>query len=319
MTSTKSYQKRQQENLVAAIQRYVDRGWPVFPCKPNKQPYTPNGFHDATTDIVQIANWWAAHRTALIGVPTGARSRFWVLDIDMKDGKDGKKALGDYLAQEKIDDIPDTRKQRTATGGYQLLYKWDDSRVVSNRTALLGRDSGLDVRGNGGYIIVPPSARKIDGRWVEYEWADIDFPIAEMPEWLYDLVARQTKYTSTTGDRNSIDLERLYVDGIHAGQRDDTLFRVASSLRAKDVDYHTALFVMRRLGERCVPYDDEVKQMIVAKLHNAYERYEAKTTKERKAHIDDVERREFDELLERQAKKAELRRLLKEYENDKDK
>lgn len=282
MTDKKSYQERQQEKLVAAIQRYVDRGWPVFPCKPNKQPHTPNGFHDATTDVDQIVEWWAQHPTALIGVPTGLRSGFWVLDIDMKDGKDGKKALAEYLAQEKIDDIPDTRKQRTATGGYQLLYKWDANRVVSNRTALLGRDSGLDVRGDGGYIIVPPSARKIDGRWVEYQWADVDFPIAEMPEWLYDLVARQTKYTSTTGDRNSIDLERLYVDGIHTGQRDDTLFRVASSLRAKDVDYHTALFVMRRLGERCIPYDDEVKQMVVAKLNNAYGRYEPRTKDEKK-------------------------------------
>jgi hypothetical protein len=53
-------------------------------------------------------------------------------------------------------------------------------------------------------------------------------------------------------------------------------------LRAKDVDYHTALFVMRRLGERCIPYDEEVKQMVVAKLNNAYGRYEPKTKDEKK-------------------------------------
>ena len=116
-------------------------------------------------------------------------------------------------------------------------------------------------------------------------WADINFPIAEMPEWLYDLVARQSSSTSTTGDQNSINLERLYADGIHAGERDDTLFRVASSLRAKDVDYHTALFVMRRLGERCIPYDDEVKEMVVAKLDSAYARYQPKSRKEQRDHV----------------------------------
>jgi hypothetical protein len=315
MTDNKSYQERQQEKLVAAIQRYVDREWPVFPCKPNKQPYTPNGFHDATTNIDQIVEWWAQHPTALIGVPTGPRSGFWVVDIDMKKGKDGLATLLEYTKARNGEWSDKWLAQKTPTGGYHLLFKWDDKFPVHNRASVIRKDSGVDIRGDGGYIIVAPSAIGSE----EYKWNNIEHEIPDAPQWARDLAATTAPSAMPEHPHGATDLEQIYAEGIHEGARDDTLFRVASSLRAKDVDYHTALFVMRRLGERCIPYDDEVKQMVVAKLNNAYGRYEPKTAKELKAHIDDVERREFDELLARQAKKAELRRLIKEYENDKDK
>lgn len=72
MSNPGSYTKEgQQENLVRHIVQYINRGWKVFPCKPNKTPYTANGFHDATDDLEQVIDWWSARPTALIGVPTG--------------------------------------------------------------------------------------------------------------------------------------------------------------------------------------------------------------------------------------------------------
>ena len=62
---------------------YASQGLPVFPCKPDKTPYTTHGFKDATTDETQIHMWWAAWPEAMIGIPTGGCSGLWVLDIDM--------------------------------------------------------------------------------------------------------------------------------------------------------------------------------------------------------------------------------------------
>jgi hypothetical protein len=77
----------------AAIE-YANRGWPVFPCNPStKQPYTNNGFKDATTDINQICDWWTLHPAAMIGLPTGTVTGFWVLDIDLKPDANGATGL----------------------------------------------------------------------------------------------------------------------------------------------------------------------------------------------------------------------------------
>src|SRR5215468_4194 len=87
--------------LAMAIE-LIRRGIPVFPCNPDrtseryKAPLTKMGFKDATTDENQVTSWWSSHHpNALIGVPTGATSGLFVLDIDTKDGKDGFASLAE--------------------------------------------------------------------------------------------------------------------------------------------------------------------------------------------------------------------------------
>src|SRR5437867_4015551 len=64
--------------LTAAL-AYAAQGVPVFPCNPaNKQPYTPNGFKAATLNSSKVEDWWSKYPTAMIGMPTGAVSGFWV-------------------------------------------------------------------------------------------------------------------------------------------------------------------------------------------------------------------------------------------------
>jgi hypothetical protein len=83
---------------------YAARGWPVFPCNPlNKRPLTEHGFKDASTDPFQIRKWWGANPNAMIGVPTGAASGVWVLDIDQGDGKTGVQSLGDGAQPRRAD------------------------------------------------------------------------------------------------------------------------------------------------------------------------------------------------------------------------
>jgi hypothetical protein len=127
-------------------------GWPVFPCQwqgeHRKQPLTPNGFKDATCDPVQIIAWWTRWPLALIGVPTGKPSGINVLDIDCKNGKWGFDALYD-LGRVILDD---TVLAHTSSGGSHVYYAMGEQPIPSTRDQL---GSGLDTRGEGGYIIVP--------------------------------------------------------------------------------------------------------------------------------------------------------------------
>src|SRR4051794_4057803 len=84
----------------------ASRGKPVFPCKPDKSPYTARGFKDATTNPSRVHALFSRHPDALIGMPTGSRSGVFVVDVDRLE------ALGE-LEQE----LPETLTIRTPSGG----------------------------------------------------------------------------------------------------------------------------------------------------------------------------------------------------------
>ncbi len=176
---------------------YASTGWPVFPCRPadeevvdpatgeietksEKSPYTSNGLRGATKLDRIIRRWWKDTPDAMIGVPTGAPSGFWVLDIDIPGPahpEDGRIWLAEMADRHGA--LPPTRTATTAGGGKH--YLWRHHLGVRNRGAL---SKGVDTRGDGGFIIAPGSMTR-DGR--QYEW-DNDLPIADAPDWLLDLV-----------------------------------------------------------------------------------------------------------------------------------
>lgn len=233
-------------NTLAFIRRYIDRGWPVFPCNHLKTPRTPNGFYDAMTDMVQIQDWWNEYPTALVGVPTGAVSGFWVIDIDMKDGKDGWASFKDNVLGSN-EDL--TLIQRTASGGFHLLFKWNDESPMNNGVDIFGPKSGVDVRGDGGYIIVAPSAINIEGSWIQYRWNDESLKPAHMPRWIDKIRDGMTSVPK----RSRTDIRRAFEEGIPEGARDNDLFKIACLLRERDVSEETALHTVLHLADKCIP------------------------------------------------------------------
>ena len=125
----------------------VGNGLPVFPCLPTKAPYTPHGFKDASSDPDVIAGWWDQWPNALIGLPTGITSGLVVVDVDVKHGRNGFLALRDR-------DLGCTFATETPSGGMHFFYRHPGA-VVKNSTSKLA--DGVDVRGDGGYVIFPPS------------------------------------------------------------------------------------------------------------------------------------------------------------------
>ncbi|WP_338692835.1 phage/plasmid primase, P4 family [Bradyrhizobium sp. 26S5] len=143
--------------MVMHALRYARLGLPVFPCKrQTKAPIVKRGFKAATRNEKQIRDWWAQWPDAMIGVPTGPASGIDVIDIDVKPQEfiDGFTFLPQWESLSLL-------IVRTPSGGAHLWFKSDGK--VRNSTDRLA--PGIDTRGDGGYVIVPPSANHDRARY----------------------------------------------------------------------------------------------------------------------------------------------------------
>jgi hypothetical protein len=138
------------------IARSAPDDWPRFPCGADKNPLTPHGFYDATCDPTILDGWRRRWPNALWGVPTGDPIGAVVLDIDVKrpeaNGYDTLDALG-------IGVLPDTPLAHTRSGGLHVYFVRPPGGLRNTGGARgCGIGPGLDWRGDGGYVILPPSA-----------------------------------------------------------------------------------------------------------------------------------------------------------------
>jgi hypothetical protein len=172
---------------------YADDGWHVLPlhsldsvglcsCReadcgsPAKHPRTKTGLTEATTDPVVIRAWWGRWPEANIGVRTGAVSGIVVLDIDSYAG--GDDGLAELVAA--YGELPETMEAETGGGGRHLIYAHPGETVdIRNKAGLA---PGVDVRGDGGYIVAPPSLH-VSGAL--YRWSATMAP-APLPAWLIE-------------------------------------------------------------------------------------------------------------------------------------
>ncbi|HEX5085152.1 MAG TPA: bifunctional DNA primase/polymerase [Blastocatellia bacterium] len=276
--------------LVAIALRYAEYGWPVFPvhtptgdvarpcscmrttcpqigehpchkntCKDSgkhpchqsvcnsagKHPRTKNGLHDASTDEAKIRRWWETWEDANIGVATGKESGIFALDVDPRRG--GAEALASLEAEHG--ELPETRIAYTGGGGVHYLFKYPDFHV-KNSTGMLG--PGLDIKGEGGAIVVAPSLHTSCRR---YRWRN-DAPIVDAPEWFLRLLRAEHK---SRANGNSV------IGGaIPEGHRNDTLMSLAGTMRRRGMgaeEIEAALLVTN--NKRCDPplAEDEVRKI----------------------------------------------------------
>lgn len=164
---------------------YAREGLPVFPCNArDKRPLTANGFHDASTDAETVTAWWTRWPDAMIGMPTGAATGFWALDIDDPEAFEAACTI----------ELPATRRVDTGKG-YHLYFKHDPAKPVRNQQKHRTRGwpfpslPGAETRGDGGYVIVPPSIHPTGRR---YQWHD-DAALTDAPAALLKVVRKQEK------------------------------------------------------------------------------------------------------------------------------
>ncbi len=197
-----SYPNSNRAMLFRAALGYAERGKPTFPCRSDKAPATPNGFKDASVDPERLAELWRKYPGQKMGMPTGGQAGVFVVDEDR---------LG--AVDELPGQMPETLTVRTPRGRHYYLTHVEG---ITNRRGSL--PAGVDVRGEGGYVMVPPS--------FGYEFEN-RAPVADAPEWLLDLIKAEPEREPRSGGSPS------FVDGdepIPEGGRNDALTRIVGRL-----------------------------------------------------------------------------------------
>lgn len=222
---------------------YAARGWAVFPLRPrDKTPACAHGVRDATTDIERIRRYWLHVPAANVGIATGAASGFWVLDVD------GPEAAA-WLA-ERYPPLPATRAQVTARGRHLLFVV--PGVTIRNSAGRLG--PGLDVRGEGGYIVAAPSVHP-SGH--VYAWCGPD-AIAETPPWLVEALTVQSAPSqpqppppppAEASDMGAIAGILRRLARAKAGERNNLTYWAAHRLRERGVRYTDAQAALTPIAE----------------------------------------------------------------------
>lgn len=160
-----------------------------FACRdPGKHPAMPawKRYQTERADEGTLRAWFGGPQPRNVGIVTGAVSgNIFVVDVDVGGGKLGQETW-DAL-QVANDDVPHTVEARTGSGGRHLLFRERPGVIIKTGANVLG--SGVDVRGEGGYVVASPS-QHVSGR--RYEWREgcqpSDVLVADAPAWLLDRV-----------------------------------------------------------------------------------------------------------------------------------
>ncbi len=222
---------------------YAELGYSVFPCVPGrKQPLTPRGFHDATTDAAQIEAWWTQHPSANIAIPT---SGLVVIDVDGPENA--------WLADrgDRLHDLMLGAVASTPGGGRHFIFRAPVGVHIRCRAGHIA--PRVDVRAEGGYILVPPS--RVGGK--PYQFApglELDRPCEQLPEpppWLLTQLAEDGP-SSPTSPR--VAAGAVESNQIPSGQRNATLARLGGSMRRMGMSRDEILAALQQANrDRCVP------------------------------------------------------------------
>jgi hypothetical protein len=241
--------------LLAAALRYAGRGWSVLPVysvhvprcacgsedcgSPGKHPRTLHGLKEATSDKVTIRAWWRQWPGASVGIATGAVSGLVVLDVDPRN--DGDRSL--WELESRHGKIPHTVEALTGGGGRHIFFSHPRAGLVVRNATGLGGLPGLDVRGDNGYIVAPPSLHS-SGR--AYEWEASSHPDevrpAPMPSWLLDMLRRSPAGSGVPAPGPpAADWRALVAQGVEEGRRNQAVAALAGHLLRRGIDPFVAL------------------------------------------------------------------------------
>ena len=164
----------------AAALHYAECGLLVFPVPPGSKrsyksaQYSGGRRWGATRDPDEIEWDYSRWPYANVGIATGEASGVFVVEVDTLAGH----GVDGFAALAKLPALPPTLTAQSPSGSQHFYFCYPTGLDIRN-SALLGK--GIDVRGEGGMVVAPPSIRK-DGT---YEWLNA-LPVAEAPDWLLE-------------------------------------------------------------------------------------------------------------------------------------
>ena len=185
---------------------FAQRDIPSLPLK-GKEPLTPHGFKDATTDPRRLHLWGNRYPGANIGIRTGSISRIVVVDLDKETPE----------AMEIWNNLPETVEAETGRGRHRYYIIPKGARVRSRKLA-----PGLDLKADDGYVVAPPSMHPSGA---QYRWVSCENDIAPLPEEFIE--PEPTPQPSRRRDPSTIGID---TGPIPEGTRNETLASIAGRL-----------------------------------------------------------------------------------------
>jgi hypothetical protein len=251
-----------QSDTAGAARRYLARGWSLLPLrKHDKRPLISWEHLQIERPTEQdVAEWFRRWPDANVGIVTGEISNLIVLDIDPKHGGD---ATLERL-ERKFRPLSDTVEAVTGGGGRHLYFAHPGG-LTRNRAGLA---QGIDLRGDGGYVVAPPS---IHPSGQPYEWVPNHGPdeitLAPLPRWLL------VPIRGPRIGRSLSDWRKLVREGVSEGQRNSTIASLMGHLLWHGVDSDVALELLLAWNRmRCrPPLDDAEVAHVVASITRLHE------------------------------------------------
>ena len=251
--------------LAEAAHDYVERGLAIIPLGVSKkEPVTKSGLNDWTDNPGQIDVWWGQGEHAgkrgnpsyNIGMACGQVSGGIIaIDLDChSDEANGLHFLRDWEVEHGK--LPETWTQITGSGGKQLFYRaGQDIRNSANG------EIGVDVRGNGGYVVLPPSLHPC-GDCYEWSISPDDMDVADADDKVYDFIRAVSK-TKKRGD--GWNAEKTGIPSEIKENRNETLFSLGRSFLSRGSGHDEVATLIRSLNATiCSPPlpADEVEKLI---------------------------------------------------------
>ena len=251
--------------LAEAAHDYVERGLAIIPLGVGKkEPVTKSGLNDWTDNPGQIDVWWGQGEHAgkrgnpryNIGMACGQVSGGIIaIDLDChSDDANGLHFLRDWEVEHGK--LPETWTQITGSGGKQLFYRaGQDIRNSANG------EIGVDVRGNGGYVVLPPSLHPC-GDCYEWSISPDDMDVADADDKVYDFIRAVSKTKKRVDGWNA---EKTGIPSEITENRNETLFSLGRSFLSRGTGYDEVATLIRSLNATiCRPPlpADEVEKLI---------------------------------------------------------
>lgn len=226
-----------------------------------KHPYpkfAPNGLKNAS-NAPGIIEPWFKDTVLNVGIVTGEKSGIVVLDIDPR--HDGDETLA--ALEKKHGPLPLTWRFLTGGGGEHIIFRHPGG-TVPNSAGHIGK--GIDVRGDGGYIVAPPSKHE-SGRIyaISVDHDPESVPLADLPDWLLSLLRSAPMQGETTQAAAPEEARKRFQEIIAEGGRNDMLARLAGHLLRRRIDPWIALELLASWNAtHCQPplQGEEVKAIV---------------------------------------------------------
>jgi hypothetical protein len=227
-----------ENKLLNSALYYQGKGYSVIPCEPKgKKPLVRwEMYQTVRPDEKRIEKWWTQHPNANIGIITGKISGILVLDYD---GNEGDATLNSQLPE-----IEPTAMASTGNGGhYYFQYPEDDDGWPRRFQNFAKKLPGLDFRGDGGYVIAPPS---LHPNGTQYKWKFLK-NLAPTPDWLISLIEKKQ-------NGKAADTEPPGNDKVKQGERNVHFTSLAGAMRRKGLNQSAILEAMKEENKvKCDP------------------------------------------------------------------